>query len=117
MLTAAFPFLHPRRLESELPARLRNLAGDIERVRSGAAPSRSELAEAPLIDDWRAVLTPLGLRLSGMVIGHPSLGDRPAIISQLWAADHNGWWVRTLSRFYQLGRAAGADKLGDLHDV
>jgi hypothetical protein len=103
MLTDAFPFLLPENVGGGLPARLRDLADDLDRVRAGAAPREEDLARAPLIVDWRTVLSPLGLRLIGEVAGHPLLGDRTALTSQLWAADPGGQWIRTLSRFYRLG--------------
>ncbi len=103
MLTDAFPFLLP---ETGLPARLRNLADDLDRIRLGTGPSPDELAHAPLIADWRTVLSPLGLRLLGFVSDHPLLGNRTAMTSQVWAADIEGRWIRSLTRFYRLGAAA-----------
>ncbi|MGT2503159.1 DUF6634 family protein [Bradyrhizobium guangxiense] len=102
MLTENFPFLLPRNVGNH-PATLRRLADDLDRIHAGAAPAARELAGAPLIVDWRCVLTPVGLGLVGFVAGHPLLGNRTARTSQLWAADPAGRWVRTLSRFYKLG--------------
>jgi hypothetical protein len=113
MLTDTFPFLLPKHV-NDVPVRLRSLADDLERVRDLAAPTADDLAQAPLIVDWRTVLSPLGLRLLGRVIGHPLLGDRTALTSQVWAADSEGQWIRTLSRFYRLGEASppgGADQI------
>ena len=67
-----------------------------------------DLAQAPLIVDWRTIFSPLGLRLVGSVTDHPLLGHRTAITSQVWAADPTGQWIRTLSRFYRLGAASHA---------
>ncbi len=105
MLTKNFPFLLPCNV-GNVPAALHRLADDLDRVRAGAAPTAQELATAPLIVDWRCVLTPVGLSLAGFVAGHPLLGARPARTSQLWAADAGGRWVRTLSRYYRLGISA-----------
>jgi hypothetical protein len=119
MLISAFPFLLPKNIERELPAKLRALASDLEGLSSRAAPADAILASAPLLVDWRGVLTPMGLRLSGFVAGHPLLGNHPALTSQVWAADAEGQWIRTLSRYYRLGVPAGAhllasgDKSGD----
>jgi hypothetical protein len=55
------------------------------------------------------MLTPAGVRLIGEVSDHPLLGDRPAITSPLWAADPDGRWIRTTSRFYRLGEPADAE--------
>jgi len=109
MLTEVFPFLLPTNIENDLPSKMRRLGDDLDRLRSGIGPTGAELAGAPLIEDWHAVLTPMGLRLTGFVSGHPGFSDRSTIISQLWAADASGRWVRTLSRFYRLGRIADAD--------
>ncbi|WMT76479.1 DUF6634 family protein [Bradyrhizobium sp. Ash2021] len=103
MLTKNFPFLLPCNTGITIPATLRRLADDLDRIRAGTGPTAEEFASAPLIVDWRCVLTPVGLSLSGFVAGHPLLGNRPARTSQLWAADASGRWVRTLTRYYRLG--------------
>jgi hypothetical protein len=113
MLTKKFPFLLPRNVGGTLPATLRRLADDLDRVHASCGPTAEELANAPLIVDWRCVLTPVGLSLGGFVAGHPLLGTRPARTSQLWAADAGGRWVRTLSRYYKLGISADAHRLDD----
>jgi hypothetical protein len=107
MLTDDFPFLLSKHIDGHLTARLRSLADDLDRVRAGSAPSFTDLAQAPMIADWRTVLTPMGLRLAGSVTGHPRFGNRAAITTQLWAADSQERWVRTLSRFYHLAPAPG----------
>jgi hypothetical protein len=106
MLTDDFPFLLPSNVGGDLPARLRNLADDLVRIGTGAGPGADELANAPLITGWRTLLSPLGLRLLGSVTDHPLLGDRAAMTSQVWAADADGRWIRTLTRFYRLGAAS-----------
>ena len=107
MLTDDFPFLLSENIDGDLTARLRSLADDLDRVRVGSAPSLADLATAPMIAGWRTVLSPLGLRLVGTVTGHPLLGNRTALTTQVWAADSQGQWVRTLSRFYHLAPASG----------
>jgi hypothetical protein len=74
-------------------------------------PADAKLASAPLLVDWRCVLTPVGLRLAGFVAGHPLLGNRAAMTSQVWVASADGRWIRTLSRYYRLGIPAGAHLL------
>jgi hypothetical protein len=117
MLTAVFPFLRPHNIERELPNRLRSLADDLEDIRNGDAPRAEVLAVAPLIVDWHVALTPLGLRLTGFVAGHPLLGNRPAMTSQIWAVDAAGKWVRTLTRFYKLGIPADGNSLEPLRNA
>jgi hypothetical protein len=110
MLTDRFRFLAPRNIEPRLADCLRSLAVDMERIRNGSSPTAAELERAPTLDRWRAIVTPVGVRLTGRVRGHPRLGDTTALISPLWAADDEDRWVRTLSRFYRLGKPdLGAD--------
>jgi hypothetical protein len=106
MLTDDFPFLLPEHVGGDLPAKLRSLADDLDRVWVDVAPTAADLAAAPLIDGWRTALSPVGLRLVGYVTDHPLLGDRAAKTSQIWAADPAGQWIRTLSRFYRLGASS-----------
>jgi hypothetical protein len=118
MLTTDFPFLLPGHIEAAMPAKLRRLAADLERIRSGDGPTEAELASAPIIVGWHSALTPVGLRLVGSVTGHPRLGNTAAMTSQLWAADAGGTWIRALSRFYRLGAPFRRQTAGqrDLHD-
>jgi hypothetical protein len=112
MLTKLFPFLNPAVIARDVPPKLRHLAADLDGLRR--APFVSALLETPHIDEWTAMLSPMGVRLIGRVTGHPLLGDRPGVTSPLWAADPEDRWVRTTSRFYRLGtpaEAAGRDVL------
>lgn len=111
MLCKLFPFLDLRNVESNLPAKLRRLADDLELLMQFPM-SPSELRNAPLIDDWVVVVTPIGVQLMGTVTGHPRFGNRPAVTSPLWVADPDGRWVRTTSRYYRLGVPGDA-----IHDV
>jgi hypothetical protein len=117
MLTEIFPFLLPRNIEHDLSARLRSLAADLDGIRRGAGPCADVLVDAPLIVDWHPTLTPLGLRLTGFVAGHPLLGNRPAMTSQVWAVDPADKWARTLNRFYKLGIPADANSLERLRSA
>jgi hypothetical protein len=110
MLTAEFPHLHPSRLEPDLSARLHALAEDIDRIREGAGPSGDELAAAPLLTEWRWVVTVLGIRLIGTVVSRRHPRTRDVMTSPIWAADpHGGRWVRTTSRYYRLGPSSPLD--------
>jgi hypothetical protein len=123
MLTDKFRFLAPHNIDRGLADRLRSLARDLERIRDGSGPTPAELAQAPLVDRWRTLVTPHGLRLTGAVYDpHRFGGGATTLISQLWAADSNGRWVRTLSRFYRLGKPnlgveAGWDETEEPRDV
>jgi hypothetical protein len=109
MLTRQFPFLDPARIELDLARRLRALADDCEHLELGRPVSPIALAKAPLLEDWVATVTPLGLHLVGHVTGHPLQGDRKIATSPVWFADPDGTWVRTLSRYYRLGRPLHGD--------
>lgn len=114
-----FAMFRPDAITSDLTVRLRRLADDLDRIAARAAPTAAELGSAPLLVDWRGVLTLSGLSLTGFVAGHPLLGRRNIITSPVWTIDPDLSWARTLSRFYQLGlpavgaipptHAAGAD--------
>lgn len=108
MLTKSFAFLDPSHLTPELIDRIRSLADACTDFRINGAVPEALLQSAPRLDAYFPVVTPQGLRLIGEVSGHPLLPGqgRRIITSQLWFADPKERWVRTLSRFYRLGRAA-----------
>jgi hypothetical protein len=99
--------LAPDAITPDLTARLRALAGDLDRIAQGDAPTAADLARAPLLVDWRFMLTWAGAGLVGFVAGHPLLGTKHIATSPLWALDPALRWARTLSRFYKLGVPAG----------
>jgi hypothetical protein len=114
MLTRNFPFLHPVSLEAELPSKLHRLADDIEMLRQRGQPHAEDLHVAPHLDQWTMVMTPLGLRLTGIVSGHPELGDRRIMTSALWVADPTARWIRTLSRYYRLGEPSELEAIQEV---
>lgn len=95
--------LSPGAVTPALTAKLRRLASDLDRIAAAAAPTAAELSHAPLLVDWRPVLTLSGLALTGFAAGHPQLGSKKVVTSQLWTLDPELHWARTLSRFYRLG--------------
>jgi hypothetical protein len=116
MLIHQYPFLLPERIEDGLSAKLRALADDLDLIRSAKAPTERQYDEAPLIRDWSTALDPTGLRLVGHVADHPGIRSGLAMTSQLWTADRSDRWVRTLSRFYRLGRPSPQNEAEDAHD-
>lgn len=100
--------LAPDAVTPDLTARLRRLAVDLDRIAGGAAPTPADLAHAPLLVDWRMLLTWHGLALAGFVAGHPLLGTKAIATSPLWVLDPELRWARTLSRFYRLGVPEGS---------
>jgi hypothetical protein len=118
MLTQQFPFLDPATITIDLAERLHRLARDGARLAQLSLVPPAQLQAAPLLDSYRPIVTSLGVRLVGHVTGHPELGTRDVVTSQLWWADPNGAWVRTLSRYYRLGAPAPAnDDAGDVSIV
>jgi len=106
-MTVDLSMLAPDAVTPALTAKLRRLAHDLDRIAIAAAPTAAELAKAPLLVDWRIVLTLSGLALAGFAAGHPLLGARAIITSPLWVVDPTLCWARTLSRFYRLGVPKG----------
>lgn len=86
---------------------LRQLASDIEKI-SMFVP-REELNDAPILGNWAFASRPRPC-LVGAVTGHPILGDRPDITSEIYAIDSRRQWVRSFSRFYKLGVALAPDR-------
>jgi hypothetical protein len=107
MLTRAFPFLDLSRTTPAITARLRSLADASARFERDVTFVSHLLESAPLLDRYVPTIGPLGLQLIGEVAGHPILGSRIIRTSQIWFADPHTQWVRSLSRFYRLGRPGG----------
>lgn len=85
-------------------AKSRKLAEDLAHIAKGHAPSEADLTSAPILDHWEPIAVSR-LALTGRVVGHPRLGDRPAIVTtEIFVLSSD--WVRTWSRFYRLGRPA-----------
>lgn len=108
MLIHAYPFLDPRRITSEVSERLQALANDCARLEHDTKFVAAKLHTAPLLENYAPIIGPLGIRMIGDVTGHPLFGTRSVITSQVWFADPEGHWIRTLSRFYRLGRPAAS---------
>ena len=109
--------LAPDAITPDLTARLRALARDLDRIAAGEAPTAADLATAPLLVDWRFLLSWAGVGLAGFVAGHPLRGSRHIATSPLWVLDPDLRWARTLSRFYRLGvSAGGAIPRGDVSE-
>lgn len=86
---------------------LRRLIHDLERIRSAGYPDDRLLDAAPVLNQWSPEIRP-AVCLTGRSSGHPLLpgSTRPIVTSEAWViAPHDGW-VRTLSRFYRLGKPA-----------
>lgn len=74
-----------------------------------AGPSEADLANAPVLSDWKAAVSPHGhMVMWGDVADHPILGTEPITTSQLVAIHPEAGWARTASRWYRLGRPISA---------
>ncbi|QEU06990.1 DUF6634 family protein [Paracoccus yeei] len=74
-----------------------------------AGPSEADLAQAPVLSNWKAAISPdRHTMLWGEVTDHPLLGNASIHTSQLIAIDPEAGWARTASRWYRLGRSIDA---------
>lgn len=80
--------------------RMERALADLQRLSDGHLPIEADLAEAPLLDNWR----PHGPCLAGMVTGHPIISDGPCVTSLVLVVAADLSWARTLNRYYRLGR-------------
>lgn len=87
--------------------KLRRLASDLSRIRSGKGPTRAEIVGAPVLDWWAIGVRPAPC-LIGEAHGHPVLRAHSRIVtSELFAIDTYLGFARTYSRFYKLGVPSG----------
>lgn len=96
----------PDRLARALRAeaeRHRGLAADLDALAAGTGPTPAQLAEAPVLQEWRLVPSATARMLVGRVIGHPLLGTTSMRSSDVVAFDPTRGVARTLSRWYVLG--------------
>jgi hypothetical protein len=90
-------------------ARLESLVSDLRHLADGNLPTPKNIADAPLIDGWVQATRP-ELCLVGQMHGHPVCRGPLSITSGLWVWAPEHGWVRTLSRFYRLGRPHDAGR-------
>lgn len=92
-------------------ARRAALCADLIKLSAGWQPSAEDLAAAPRLEAWFFAEYPdesRALALCGIVSGHPRLANGDITTSPLVAANFAAGWVRTHSRFYQLGQSLTA---------
>lgn len=107
MLTRQFPFLDPARLSVDFAEQLRAFAQDCAGLMRDPSMMSERLRTAPTLDRYVPLVTPIGLHLVGQLADHSRGNTAPIVTSQLWFADLEGSWVRTLTHLYRLGRPAG----------
>ncbi|PWL16594.1 hypothetical protein DKP76_16620 [Falsochrobactrum shanghaiense] len=95
-----------QRLATEIET-LKALVRDLERLLNGEDPHQSELADAPLINNWDFDRRD-AVCLVGTFLDHPRLGRMVpnGITSELWYINPDAGYARTFSRFYRLGKPA-----------
>lgn len=76
---------------------------ELARLDAGHVPDAAELAAAPLLTDYVIGPCAAGIRLYGVVSGHPTIADGWCTTSPVIAADEAQMWCRTVSRYYRLG--------------
>lgn len=87
--------------------RVRSLLTDMDRILGGHRPETIANADAPILDQWNPINRPASC-LVGLSTGHPKLPgtNREIVTSDVWLVSDDLTWVRTLSRWYRLGRPA-----------
>jgi hypothetical protein len=81
------------------------LARDLRDLADGKQPDVDRLRDAPVLRSWSFDLRPRPC-LKGRVYDHPVIvSGRMAATSEIYALDPGRRWVRTMSRFYELGPA------------
>ncbi len=84
---------------------LERLATDLRKLGLGQHPAPALLREAPLLRGWSFEQRPRPC-LTGYMFNHPLIAEgRTGVTSEIYAIDPGRRWVRTLSRFYELGPA------------
>jgi hypothetical protein len=84
--------------------RARDAYRTLDLLTTGYTPKDSDLAEAPLIEDWVFAHVDGAIVLVGRVTGHPILrSDKLKRTSALLAINEKAGWARTYSRYYRLG--------------
>ena len=75
-----------------------------------ARPSVAEIAEAPILERWRVLISPQGTPVIwGQVSGHPRLDDTMISTSRLIALNQRAGWARSISRWFRLGKPVAGD--------
>jgi hypothetical protein len=96
-----------------------------EQYLRGETPSPLEMAQAPVLENWRVVILQVERQaepsmlpaLAGSVTGHPGLGDSKLIrTSQLVWLDRDRRWARTRNRVYRLGELGGGGDVEEKSD-
>ena len=82
--------------------RIHRLSQDLRLIQELKAPRLSDYVDAPVLEDW-TIHHRFEPALIGMVTGHPTQPDGPAVTSGLFYLDEKIGVARTLSRWYRLG--------------
>jgi hypothetical protein len=77
---------------------------DRHRLIKGWRPGETELAGAPLLEDWMIERGNGVHYLIGSVTGHPRIENGLMTTSAIVVMSEQEGWARTASRWYRLGR-------------
>jgi len=89
----------------ETIAQLERLICDLKFIRANGHPTYRVLFDAPILNEWTPSIR-VAPCLTGLSSGHPKLrgNDRPILTSEAWVVAPEDRWVRTLNRYYRLGK-------------
>lgn len=91
--------------DDEQTDRIQRAIDDLRRIQAGYVPTDAELARAPVLEAWAFAVGDGYLSVAGVVTGHPKILDgHPCVTSPVVAIADDDRWMRTVSRFYKLGR-------------
>jgi hypothetical protein len=86
---------------------LNALVADARRLAQGWQPSNEDLLASPLLDGWRMGIVDPTIAIRGFISGHPTEPDGSGVeCGPVLVFQDDAIWIRTLSRFYRLGRHA-----------
>jgi hypothetical protein len=90
----------------ELAEKIRSAAADLRRLEGGWYPSKDDLANAVVLNDWLEGIESQTNQhvLWGQSVNHPILGTRLITTSPVLWISEDRTIARTLSRWYSLGK-------------
>jgi hypothetical protein len=86
--------------------RVRRLLRDLEALGAGAYPTRAEIEDAPVLENWSLATRKVPC-LTGTFFGHPKIrSGNFGVTSDIWIHAPSLGYARSLSRLFRLGPAA-----------
>lgn len=91
-------------LVAQYALKLKGAVEALEAIKAGMGPTEAQLRDAPLIEAWQPRPSHQH-RLVGFVEGHPHIHEGHITTSPVIAVGEGRKWVRTISRYYRMGRS------------